>query len=174
MNIAEKAKVFAIAAHAAVNQKRKYTGDDYHVHPINVAHMVESVSDDIEMMAAAYLHDVVEDTAVTVELIEVMFGSNIAALVDGLTDKSKPSDGNRAVRKAIDSDNLARQCPNVKTIKLADLIDNSSSIALHDPGFAKVYMREKRDLLEVLGDGDKKLLRIAKKIVHDYFKGESL
>ena len=118
MNIAEKAKVFAIAAHAAVNQKRKYTGDDYHVHPINVAHMVESVSDDIEMMAAAYLHDVVEDTAVTVELIEVMFGSNIAALVDGLTDKSKPSDGNRAVRKAIDSDNLARQCPNVKTIKL--------------------------------------------------------
>ena len=55
-----------------------------------------------------------------------------------------------------------------KTIKLADLIDNSKSILEYDPKFAKVYMAEKKLLLEVLEDGDKSLWLLAHKIVHDY------
>ena len=47
--------------------------------------------------------------------------------------------------------------PEAKTIKLADLIDNTKSIVEHDPRFAKVYLEEKRLLLEVLKDGDETL-----------------
>jgi hypothetical protein len=56
-----------------------------------------------------------------------------------------------------------------KTIKLADLIDNSLDIQKHDPNFAKVYMQEKKALLEVLREGDATLYARAKKIVDDYY-----
>ena len=59
--------MFAIAAHKAVGQKRKYTGDDYIVHPAEVAHIVDQVPGSTdEMVAAAWLHDVVEDTGVDI------------------------------------------------------------------------------------------------------------
>jgi len=56
----------------------------------------------VEQEAAALLHDVVEDTEVTIEQVEETFGHKIAELVGWLTDVSKPSDGKRAVRKEID------------------------------------------------------------------------
>ena len=102
MSITLKAYTFALAAHAAVGQKRKYTGEDYIHHPVQVANIVYSRGYSDEMLAAAYLHDVVEDTQVTIELIKKEFGKCIATLVEGLTDVSKPEDGNRAARKEID------------------------------------------------------------------------
>jgi guanosine-3',5'-bis(diphosphate) 3'-pyrophosphohydrolase len=109
------------------------------------------------MIAAAYLHDVVEDTPVTLEAIELEFGAEVARLVEELTDVSRPEDGNRKTRKAIDREHSAAASPEGQTIKLADLIDNSETITKHDPDFAKVYMREKRALLEVMSDGDRDL-----------------
>ena len=96
------------------------------------------------------------------------FGIEIATLVSDLTDLSKPDDGNRKVRKTIDRLHLAKASPMAKTIKLADLIDNAESIVQHDPKFAKVYMREKRLLLEVLQEGDPKLHARASEIVRRY------
>ena len=61
-----------------------------------------------EIRIAAWLHDVVEDTPTLLEDVESAFGKSVAYLVDCLTDVSKPSDGNRAVRKEIDRQHLAK------------------------------------------------------------------
>lgn len=162
MDIVQKAIVFATAAHAAVGQKRKYTGEDYIVHPIAVMELVRSVPHDDNMLAASALHDCVEDTEITIDLIRQEFGDDIAELVNWLTDVSRPEDGNRAVRKAKDCEHTARAPARAKTIKLADLCDNSKSIGAYDPGFARVYKREKEALLAVLKEGDPVLYEQAK------------
>ena len=154
-SLVKKARAFAEKAH--FNQQRKYSGLPYIVHPVEVMEIVKSVPHDEEMLAAALLHDVVEDTNISIEQIEQEFGSGVARLVDDLTDISKPSDGNRATRKAIDRAHSARASARAQTVKLADLISNSADIAENDPGFAKVYLAEKMLLLEVLTKGDKTL-----------------
>ena len=93
------------------------------------------------------------------------FGIDIATMVNWLTDVSRPEDGNRARRKAIDREHTARAPAEVQTIKLADLISNSRSIMQHDPEFARVYLEEKRLLLEVLTRGDAELHAEASKFV---------
>lgn len=165
MKLVEKARVFATAAHAAVKQTRKYTGDPYIVHPAEVVSIVSSVPHTEEMLAAAWLHDVVEDTEVTIITIHTEFGPKVAELVEWLTDVSKPSDGNRKVRKAIDRQHTAMAPAEAQTIKLADLISNTKSIIEHDPKFAVTYLEEKRLLLEVLTKGDATLLERAKEII---------
>ena len=106
------------------------------------------------MVAAAWLHDTVEDTPATFEEIEREFGADVAALVKELTDVSRPGDGNRAARKAIDREHTAAASPRAKTIKLADIIDNCEDICRHDPKFGRVYLGEARALLAVLAEGD--------------------
>lgn len=158
MNIIEKAKKIATVAHAAVGQRRKYTGEPYIVHPAEVAAMVNRVPGRTdEMVAAAWVHDVVEDTDVTIELIGYYLGPIVAEYTGWLTDISVPEDGNRDVRKAIDREHSARAPAEVHTIKTADLLSNTKSIVAHDPGFAKVYIAEKALLLEVLTKGDRYL-----------------
>jgi hypothetical protein len=79
---------------------------------------------------------------------------------------SRPTDGNREVRKRIDREHTAAAPRAAKTIKLADLIDNSRSIIARDPDFAHVYLGEKRLLLdEALKDGDRFLWAQADEIV---------
>jgi len=161
MNVVEKARVFATAAHAAVGQKRKYTGEDYIVHPAEVVDLVMSVPHTEEMLAAAWLHDVVEDTGVTLAQVRAEFGAEVAELVAWLTDVSKPEDGNRAVRKAIDARHSAAAPAEAQTVKLADLISNSKSILVHDPNFAQVYLQEKSLLLTLMDKGDPTLRAMA-------------
>lgn len=156
MSIIVKALAFATKAHAG--QKRKYTGEDYIAHPISVAdtlRMYYSFATD-EMYCAALLHDVVEDCDVTVEEIEQEFGETIAKYVEGLTDVSKPQDGNRKVRKALDRAHTHKSCFEAQIIKCADLIDNGQSIAQYDEKFAKVYLEEKRLLLDGMRDSVKR------------------
>lgn len=157
----ERARAFATAAHGSIGQLRKYTGEPYIVHPIAVAEIVRTVPHSEEMIAAALLHDVVEDTPVTVEEIAAEFGPVVADLVGWLTDVSKPEDGNRRTRKHMDLLHTAKAPAAAKTIKLADLIDNTKSIARHDPSFWSVYRREKMALLEVLKEGDAALWKEA-------------
>lgn len=117
------------------------------------------------MIAAALLHDVLEDTAVTVDVLEEQFGSEVADLVLWLTDVSKPEDGNRSTRKALDRQHSAAAPAAAQTVKVADLISNTRSIVAHDPGFAKVYIEEKRLLLDVLTGADPTLLTMAREQV---------
>jgi (p)ppGpp synthase/HD superfamily hydrolase len=155
-----EAELFADEKHDG--QVRKYTGEPYIVHPAEVAKIVASCPEANErMIAAAWLHDVVEDTPVTLSEIDERFGSHVAMLVGFLTDASRPEDGNRAVRKRIDKAHLATAPPEAQTVKLADLISNTSSIARHDPAFARVYLAEKRELLTVLTRGNATLHAVA-------------
>ena len=152
-----RALAFAKAAHESIDQRRKYSGEPYIVHPMAVAEIVRSVQHTPAMIAAAYLHDVVEDTPVTIELVRSEFGDEVGDLVDWLTDVSRPGDGNRRARKELDRQHLAKAPAAAQTIKLADLIDNTLTIREHDPSFWKVYRREKLALLEVLSRGDRTL-----------------
>tara|TARA_Y100001972_G_scaffold82164_1_gene99984 strand:- start:17214 stop:17729 length:516 start_codon:yes stop_codon:yes gene_type:complete len=157
MNVVQRAKALATEAHASIGQVRKYTGEPYIVHPAAVVAIVRSVPHTQDMLAAAWLHDVVEDTPITLGEIESIFGGSVALLVENLTDVSHANDGNRKHRKAKDREHTSRATPEAKTIKLADLIDNTRSILAHDPRFAKTYLEEKRLLLEVLREGDQTL-----------------
>ena len=163
MTMVERARVFATAAHAAVGQVRKYTFEPYIVHPAEVASIVRSVPHTDEMVAAAWLHDTVEDTGVTIEVIRAEFGTEVAELVGWLTDVSRPEHGNRAHRKALDRAHSAMAPAEAQTVKLADLIANTRSIMEHDVAFAKTYLEEKRLLLEVMTKGDATLMAIARK-----------
>ena len=165
MDVVERARVFATAAHAAVGQLRKYTYEPYIVHPAEVVRIVRSVPHTDEMVAAAWLHDVVEDTGVTIEVIRAEFGEKVAELVGWLTDVSRPEQGNRATRKAIDRAHTAMAPAEAQTIKLADLISNTRSIMAHDEKFAKTYLEEKRLLLEVMTKGDPTLMAEARKYI---------
>lgn len=161
-DIVTRARIFATAAHAAVGQLRKYTFEPYIVHPAEVASIVEGVGGSEAMIAAAWLHDTVEDTGVTSELIRSEFGDEVATLVGWLTDVSRPDHGNRAARKAVDRAHTAAAPADAQTVKLADLIANTRSIMAHDPKFAETYLAEKRALLEVMTKGNPDLMVMAR------------
>lgn len=165
IDLEQRARAFSEAAHGRIDQRRKYTNAPYATHPVAVAEIVRSVPHTEAMIAAALLHDTVEDTGVKLDEIRELFGDEVATLVEMLTDVSRPEDGNRAVRKAIDLAHTAKASPAAKSVKLADLIDNSSTIVQYDQEFARVYIREKRALLVVLKDGDPTLWARAMNIV---------
>jgi (p)ppGpp synthase/HD superfamily hydrolase len=165
-----RAKAFAMYHHAAIGQVKKYTGEPYIYHPAAVVEIVRSVPHTEAMLAAAWLHDTVEDTNATIEDIEREFGIEVAGLVEMLTDTSRPGDGNRRVRKEADRQHTAMASPAAKTIKLADLIDNTLSIVRHDPKFAAVYLAEKAALLEVLREGNSDLWTLAAQCVSKHIQ----
>jgi (p)ppGpp synthase/HD superfamily hydrolase len=165
----EKARVFALAAHGAIDHRRKYSGVPYFQHVENVALLIRSANLPDEAVAAGFLHDVVEDTHITMDMIRGEFDPLVAQLVWELTDISKPEDGNRKFRKQLDRQHIAEASWLGKSCKLADLIDNAVDISKHDPNFAVVYMREKKALLEVLKDGNEFLYNHAALIVENYY-----
>lgn len=156
-----RAVAFARNAHESINQLRKYTKEPYIVHPLAVMDiLLEHSSQEVTpaMLAAAACHDLVEDANITLDDVKQSLGSEVADLVFWLTDVSNLSDGPRRVRKALDLAHTAAAPPEAKSIKCADLIDNAPSITDHDPGFARVWLKEKAALLEVLHDADPGLL----------------
>jgi len=146
-DLVQKALQFATDAHK--DQMRKYTHEPYIVHPKAVADMVADTDATQEQVAAALLHDVVEDTQFTLEDIKLEFGDTVADLVFWLTDVDH-SHGNRKQRKQKDRDRLSQAPAQAQIIKVADFIDNTKSIVEHDPKFAKLYLQEKMDMLAVL------------------------
>lgn len=163
------------AAEKHNGQRRKYTHEPYVFHPVEVMSYVEMVTlqwhaGREDMLCAALLHDVVEDTDVTLADVRARFGDRVARMVDGLTDVSLPSDGNREARKAIDRSHTAEQSADTQTIKLADLISNARSIVEFDEKFARVYLREKSLLLSVLHRGSGALQVLAREMLADSMK----
>lgn len=152
-----RARRYATEAHARIDQRRKYTGQPYEVHLKAVAGLVARAGGDPAMIAAAWLHDALEDTPATLGDLEREFGADVAALVADLTDVSRPADGNRAARRAIDRAHSAQAAPRAQTVKLADLIDNCRDLVRHDPHFARTWTAEMALLLDVLVAGDARL-----------------
>lgn len=158
-----RARRYATEAHARIDQRRKYTGQPYEAHLKAVAALVARHGGDAAMVAAAWLHDTVEDTPATLGDLEREFGADVAGLVAELTDVSRPADGNRAVRRAIDRAHSAQASARAQTVKLADLIDNCRDIVRHDPAFARTFSAEMALLLDVLVAGEPKLRQQARR-----------
>lgn len=159
MDMQQEALEFARRAHG--EQQRKFTHEPYIEHPKRVAEMVKKVPHTNAMICAAYLHDVVEDTPVTYQEIENCFGQEVAQLVLELTDKymkeAYPS-LNRKTRKKKEVARQATMSVEAKTIKLADVIDNTRDIIRHDKDFAVKYIPEMEALVEALQGGNFQLM----------------
>jgi len=136
---------FARAQHA--DQTRKYTGELYINHPLAVAELVSRFVKDEEVLCAALLHDVVEDTPTTIEEIEEKFGPEVACYVWYLT-KPPAFAGNRDKRKQLDRDRLQQAPKLARLIKIFDLWHNSKSIKEHDPKFWEIFREEAKLLLD--------------------------
>jgi len=145
----EKATRFAALKHAG--HKRKYTDAPYLTHLLAVADLVRSTGASDTVIAAAILHDTLEDTETTLKELKTEFGSEVASLVLEVTDVyTDHAAGNRAARKGWERDRLSTVSADAMTIKVADIIDNTGSIAERDPGFAKMYRPEKAAMLKIL------------------------
>ena len=138
----EKAYLFANKAHAG--QKRK-SGEPYIVHPISVANILVSLGMDTESVVAALLHDVVEDTPVTLEDIRNTFGSTTAQIIDGLTKLSKLGFNTEEEHQA---ENVRRMLIatnkdiRVLIIKLADRLNNMRTLSAMYPQKQRNIARE--------------------------------
>ena len=148
----------AVARDAHKGQKRKYSGRPYITHPGRVAARASILPGATEaLVAAAWLHDTVEDTDIVLDDIKESFGEEIASIVDGLTnrfDKASYPDMNRKARKSAEHERLAKAPHEVKLLKLLDRTDNLREMSVEDEGFTKLYIRESRDLLIAVGDAD--------------------
>jgi (p)ppGpp synthase/HD superfamily hydrolase len=149
MNLIIQAAKFAEKAHRG--QLRKYTNRPYIEHPGRVAARLcrhPRFTND-EFIAAAWLHDVVEDCGVKLDDIWREFNcfTSIHHIVHDLTNPSKQHpELSRAERKALDRKHIASLIPGVKCIKLADRIDNLLDMAGADEDFKRLYGTESMQL----------------------------
>jgi (p)ppGpp synthase/HD superfamily hydrolase len=178
-SILEQVKDFADQAHG--EQTRKYTPERYIVHPVRVMEMVRQYKPDITLLAAALLHDVLEDTPVNKQAIKDFLDERMPAaqvartiqLVEELTDvyvKANYPHWNRRKRKAKEMERMAQTSADAQTIKYADIIDNCSEIAQQDPEFAKVFLRECKALLGKMDKGNRELYGKAIELVEGKLK----
>lgn len=167
-NLALNAMLFAREAHQS--QRRKYSGNLYSEHLGEVAGIVGTVAHELEVspdvaIAVSWLHDVVEDksfTGVSEEQILAQFGFEVHAGVIWLTDQEE---GNRAKRKQLAAERIARAPAWCQTVKYADLISNAPGIRANDPNFAEVYFAEKRKMLSLADRGHSVLREMALNLV---------
>jgi (p)ppGpp synthase/HD superfamily hydrolase len=164
--ILEKIKDFAGQAHG--EQRRKFADEPYIEHPKRVMAICKAYTQDVCMLAAALLHDVLEDTPVDKQqikdfLLTVMDANKTnrtLELVDELTDrfvKANYPQWNRRKRKAKEAERLAATSADAQTIKYADIIDNSAEIVHQTTDFARKFLFECRDLLQKMNKGNQQL-----------------
>lgn len=170
---------FAAKAHG--EQKRKYTGDPYIVHPERVMNICREHTRKGPILAAALLHDVLEDTQTTkdeiFEFLTQVMGYNSAQktvhLVQELTDeyeKENYPNWNRAKRKHMESERLSKVSAEAQTVKYADITDNALEIVKEDPGFSRKYLQECKTMLLKMTKGHEKLRYQALKVVEENLK----
>lgn len=126
----DRAIVFALRAHAGTERRGK--GFPYIVHPLEAVTIVATMTSDQELLAAAALHDTVEDTDVTIDQIRAEFGDRIASLV--ATDSDIPVQDMNAedswyVRKQAAIDRIAASSHDAKIVAMGDKLSNMRAIA---------------------------------------------
>lgn len=126
----DRAAEFAIRAHCGTERRGK--GFPYIIHPMEAAAIVATMTSDPELLSAAVLHDVVEDTDVTLEELRAAFGERVAFLVEQESDKFvegiSETDSWRA-RKQAAIDRLAEASLEAKMVALGDKLSNMRAIA---------------------------------------------
>lgn len=159
MSLILNAAILARTAHRG--QKRKYTGRDYIEHPARVAGKVAILmAADEELIAAAFLHDVLEDTQATAEDILSRTNGTVLGYVQWLTNPSKGrTDLKREDRKAMDREHLAKAPQAVKIIKMVDRIDNLLDIVNAPWDFQALYAHESILLANAIGDANPEMAK---------------
>lgn len=170
-NSINKAYLVANTAHTAAEQYRKFTGEPYIVHPVRVAEITETLFEEFEsvggsyddILCAAYLHDTVEDTGLTIDFIEKEFGTNVAGLVDSLTSEKSYC---LSRSQQLDAYILKLQVANAGAVvvKLADIMANFEDVKQshnqsdHKKKFKnwKRFIDEKRKIINSLWIADSK------------------
>lgn len=126
----DRAIVFAVKAHSGIERRGK--GYPYIIHPLEAVEIVATMTADQELLAAAALHDTVEDTEVTLEQIRAEFGDRIASLVADESDET-PEDVSKEdswhMRKKTTIDRLSRASRDTKMVALGDKLSNMRAIA---------------------------------------------
>lgn len=126
----DKAITYAVQAHAGTERRGK--GFPYIVHPMEVVSIVATMTADQELLAAAALHDVVEDTDATLADIEREFGARVAELVEAESDSltaERDASASWHERKQTTIDRLKGASHDVKTVALGDKLSNMRAIA---------------------------------------------
>ena len=129
-NLLDRAIIFAVKAHAGTERRGK--GFPYIVHPMEAVEIVATMTPDQELLAAAALHDTVEDTDVTIEQIREEFGERIASLVASESDTfedgvSEEESWHKRKKAAIER--LATASHDAKIVALGDKLSNMRAIA---------------------------------------------
>lgn len=151
-----RAAQFAHGHHDAVGQVRKGSGLPYIVHPLEVAALTHTYANEfgyhtdwIEVaVVAALLHDVIEDTKCTYNQVEHEFGAPVRDTVFWLTNVTTKENGNRRVRKDLETVRLVQSPGRVKFIKCCDSISNGRGILSDKPESAQLFLTEKMALLD--------------------------
>ena len=126
----DRAIVFAVRAHAGTERRGK--GFPYIVHPMEAVEIVATMTPDQELLAAAALHDTVEDTDVTIEQIIAEFGDRVASLVASESDtfqQGVSEEESWHARKQAAIDRLASASHDAKIVALGDKLSNMRAIA---------------------------------------------
>lgn len=148
-----------VATHAHQGQKRK-SGEAYISHPLNVASLLIEWEMDIDSILAGVLHDTVEDTDLSLDTIESLFGRDVAFLVDGVTKVSKARSGMRDLESYLPAtkDNLTKlmiavgRDVRVLIIKLADRLHNMQTLEHMPLHKQKKIARETMEVFAPLAD----------------------
>ena len=128
-SILDKAIIFAVKAHEGAERKGK--GYPYIVHPMEAVSIAATMTSDQELLAAAALHDTVEDTVVTLKDIEREFGKRVADLVEAESDiefEGKTREQSWRLRKEEAIERLSAAGNDVKIVALADKLSNIRAI----------------------------------------------
>lgn len=169
-DILQKVTEFARQAHG--DQRRKFVDEPYINHPIRVMEICRQYNSNIEVLAAALLHDVLEDTAVTageiknflLPLLDEEKTLHTVKLVEELTDiyiKESYPGWNRRKRKDMEAERLSNTSSATQTIKYADIIHNSIDIKNSKADFARIFLSGCSSLLKVIPNGDNRLYKKA-------------
>ena len=129
-DLLDRAIMFAVRAHAGTERRGK--GFPYIVHPMEAVEIVATMTPDQELLAAAALHDTVEDTDVTVEQIRAEFGDRIASLVASESDtfeQGVSEEDSWHARKQAAIDRLSSASHDAKIVALGDKLSNMRAIA---------------------------------------------
>ena len=131
MNILEEAIIYSTIMHQG--KVRKINNSPYILHPLEVAQILSGMTDDVEIIAAGVLHDIVEDTDGTLGEIEKRFGKRVAGLVDSETEEEYAGEDRAATWRRRKEESLEKLKTGtdigVKMLWLADKLSNMRSLA---------------------------------------------
>ncbi|MEE3343322.1 MAG: bifunctional (p)ppGpp synthetase/guanosine-3',5'-bis(diphosphate) 3'-pyrophosphohydrolase [Bacilli bacterium] len=152
IDLINRAYDYAYKKHFGV---KRISGDDYITHPLNVAMILTDINADADCMAAALLHDTIEDTDTTKEEIKKLFGKEVAILVDGVTKINRLHFSNAGEQMAANQRKILvglSEDVRVIIIKLADRLHNMRTLYVMPEERQKKKSRETLEILTPVAD----------------------